>query len=398
MEGVFRNKFLLTSIFMFLVANLCFVFLMYFSASSDLKRQVQTYNTIKSTEHMARLQDADLMSKFVIVDKRETLLYFFGMDVQEDFGILTTIDGRMVKFYSSKHDINTIKTMYLFFIVLYVIGSILVLYSASSKKMCKLFRKTNNDTKMNEKTLSLLSENIHHELKTPLVVISSKLEQLQDVFETLTKEAMCMRRRKMDKLLLDSEGCINGHIDECKSMKDFELLKTHVGVIYNILDRMKDFKNMKRAEADRTLYDVIDVSFKTLKMFSKNDFNYKIDILLKKFSVDNIGNEDIINIFINHIKNSLEANATEVDVFFIEYKDGIVSTQIMDNGNGIPSDIQSKVFNTNFSTKEYSDGEARGVGLYLSKHTINTFGGDVFLIESDSRGTSFGIDIPSKRR
>lgn len=262
-----------------------------------------------------------------------------------------------------------------------------------------------SEQKLGDNTLSLLSENIHHELKTPLVVIGSKLNTLKEQFTEVIKETITYKgdcHRSVDNLILgiaeaeDKEGL---SVEAIEAIKDFDLIETHVNVIYNVLERMKDYKNIKNDNRNRSIYDLIEVSCKTLTLFSKNNFQYTIDPKTKQYMVnDALSNEDLINIFINHIKNSLEANSTKIEVHMVKYAKGIVYLQLMDNGDGIPSEAKKRVFTEHFSTKGTEHAGSRGIGLYLSKLTLNTFGGDDFLITSSDKGTSFGINIPSNRR
>ena len=63
---------------------------------------------------------------------------------------------------------------------------------------------------------------------------------------------------------------------------------------------------------------------------------------------------------------------------------------IKDNGKGIPNDIQSKIFDANFTTKQ----KGMGLGLKLTKRFIESINGNLYLLNSDSSGTTFKITIP----
>ena len=73
-----------------------------------------------------------------------------------------------------------------------------------------------------------------------------------------------------------------------------------------------------------------------------------------------------------------------------EIKDEFLSIQIIDNGSGIPQDIQNSIFNLEFTTK--ADGN--GIGLYIAKETMKEVGGDLNLVSSDENGTIFEILVP----
>lgn len=297
-------------------------------------------------------------------------------------------DGRMLMMYKSdilvySAIIYTIMVMLLFhFYTRYVVGTI-----SEDNEKSDLIKLQGAEAKLASKNLSLLAENIHHELKTPLVVIVNKLDTIKTAMEENEACKACKRCevQKTDWII-----------------EDINLVETHIDVIYNLLDRMKNFKNMKRTTENKSVYEVITVAFQTLELFSKTKFKVTIDPGLRSYMVaDKITNEDILNVFINHIKNSLEANATKLEVIMHKYHKNIIYLQLIDNGDGIPEYAVDKVFVPNFSTKGINsseDDETRGIGLYLSKTTLQTCGGDDFLIETSHNGTSFGINIPALRR
>lgn len=266
--------------------------------------------------------------------------------------------------------------MLLGFIIYHVYTRYTIISITRSKSGNDIIKLQGSEAILSSKNLSLLAENIHHELKTPLIVILNKLDNIR------TSISSC------------------DETDTIALTKDIDLIETHIDVIYNLLNRMKNFKNIKRTTENKSLYEIITVAFQTLELFSKTKFKYTIDQGLRNFIVtDKLTNEDVLNVFINHIKNSLEAYSTRLEVIKHEYKENMLYLQLVDNGNGIPKKAQSNIFVPNFSTKGVDvDMEERGIGLYLSKTTLTASGGDDFLIESSSDGTSFGINIPALRR
>ncbi len=69
-----------------------------------------------------------------------------------------------------------------------------------------------------------------------------------------------------------------------------------------------------------------------------------------------------------------------------------MSVKISDNGNGISPEIQNKIFDANFTTKE----KGLGLGLKLIKRFLENTKGEIKIISSNTSGTVFGIKIPVK--
>ena len=258
--------------------------------------------------------------------------------------------------------------------------------------------KTGKESYLSNKNMTLLTENIHHEVKTPLVIIQSKLESLQDIYIKFKSGSDNLNRREIDRHINTCNISQNVSQNESNNFVEdtFSMIFMHISAIYNVLDRMQNFKQIKHSNGNKNLYDVVTSAFITLKLYSKQQFSYVVDPCLKKYHIINLKNEDILNIFINHIKNSLEANSTRLVITANDFKNGRIKMYMSDNGNGIPSSAIPSIFSANFSTK-LADGEMRGIGLWLSKMVLTHNGGDVHVEETSSDGTTFCFEIPTEK-
>ena len=103
-------------------------------------------------------------------------------------------------------------------------------------------------------------------------------------------------------------------------------------------------------------------------------------------------NEQISQVFVNIIKNALQASPTDIIVVLnAAYSEREVQISISDDGTGIPEDIQARIFQPNFTTK--SNGN--GLGLAISKHIVEGSGGRIEF-ETSPKGTTFYIYLRKK--
>ncbi len=72
-----------------------------------------------------------------------------------------------------------------------------------------------------------------------------------------------------------------------------------------------------------------------------------------------------------------------------QIKEDKVNIRISNNGEKIPDDIQDKIFNLDFTTKE----NGSGAGLYICKKQLEATGGDIRLVSSDENETVFEITV-----
>ena len=97
--------------------------------------------------------------------------------------------------------------------------------------------------------------------------------------------------------------------------------------------------------------------------------------------------EQISQVFVNIIRNALQASPTDIIVMLnASYSDREIQISISDDGTGIPEDIQSRIFMPNFTTK--SNGN--GLGLAISKHIVEASGGRI-TFETSPKGTTFYV-------
>ena len=98
-------------------------------------------------------------------------------------------------------------------------------------------------------------------------------------------------------------------------------------------------------------------------------------------------NEQISQVFVNIIRNALQASPTDIIVVLnAAYSDREVQISISDDGSGIPEEAQARIFQPNFTTK--SNGN--GLGLAISKHIVEGSGGRIAFVSSP-KGTTFFI-------
>ena len=98
-----------------------------------------------------------------------------------------------------------------------------------------------------------------------------------------------------------------------------------------------------------------------------------LNLILNAFAVMHDGGELVIRTISKNHK------------FFIE---------IIDNGQGIPKEIQSKIFDLYFTTKK--DGS--GIGLSICKNIMEAHEGKLYFKSKVGKGTTFIMEFPAKEK
>lgn len=262
-----------------------------------------------------------------------------------------------------------IKDMSIIIVMFVLFELILLLASLKEERKTLVTILSNNESILMDNTMITLTENIHHELNTPLTIIENKIEKIKRIVDT--------------------------ECDDEINVKDFYFINQSLEQIYGVLERMRAFKALRHDKENKTLYDIIDGALNALKI-SNAGFDYFINDKLKNYKLvsTNFSNIDLLNILINHFKNSLEANTSKIYVSFIQ-DDLFFDIILKDNGNGIKNKNKINIFKPNFSTKA-EETTIRGNGLYINKTIMNGIGGDIELVETSNKGTTFIVKIPMK--
>jgi two-component system sensor histidine kinase DctS len=67
-----------------------------------------------------------------------------------------------------------------------------------------------------------------------------------------------------------------------------------------------------------------------------------------------------------------------------------VTVTVMDNGSGIPPDLQKNIFSPFYTNK----AEGTGLGLTFSRQVVEAHGGDIGFDSAEGQGTKFTVRLP----
>jgi signal transduction histidine kinase len=98
-------------------------------------------------------------------------------------------------------------------------------------------------------------------------------------------------------------------------------------------------------------------------------------------------------LFTNLFQNALEAcigkEKCRIEVHAVK-EDGIVRISIKDNGEGIPYEMQSRIFSPNFTTKS----SGTGLGLAMCKGIVEKAKGKIWFETTKGGGATFFVELP----
>lgn len=102
----------------------------------------------------------------------------------------------------------------------------------------------------------------------------------------------------------------------------------------------------------------------------------------------------LTQVFVNLLANAAQAIEGEgVITVATRHEDGRVEASVTDTGCGIPPDRMGRLFQPFFTTKP--PGVGTGLGLWMVKRTVESFGGVVEVESEVGRGTTFRVVLPA---
>ncbi|MBD2482903.1 sensor histidine kinase [Planktothrix sp. FACHB-1365] len=253
-------------------------------------------------------------------------------------------------------------------------------YEENTEKPCALI----DDLKA-EIDFEFLQQDLGEAIKS-ILVSSERLSQLVNNLHSFSYMDGNQRREInihdcIDSTLLILKNRLKQGIEVIKNYDDIPLFKCYSGqlsqvfmnLISNAIDALEDGKQNGQKSPRIEIHTQV-------KMLSEDQI---YPARLAQLSQEN----RLLYSFPTYKK------AIDQDILEIDVNSEWLSIRIRDNGNGIPPEIQSRIFDTFFTTKPA--GKGTGLGLAISHQIIREkHGGQLNFISTPGVGTEFEILLP----
>ena len=233
-------------------------------------------------------------------------------------------------------------------------------------------------------SLGVLVAGIAHELNNPIGYIKSSSEALLMLLEDL---------------LIEMESIPKEQLEEIKELSsDIEQMSSHINTgasqASEIIKGLRTFSRMDKEKVEK--YNIEDTIENVLLMLH-NAYKYHIDIHREFNEIPAIecAPGQINQVFMNLINNAVQAIEDKGNIWIkTELVGDRIVVTVKDDGPGIPTDMQKRIFEPFYTTKE--PGKGTGLGLSISLGIIQDHNGSIDFT-SDSNGTIFTVSLPLKQ-
>jgi len=240
------------------------------------------------------------------------------------------------------------------------IGALLIMRDSES------VRRIEDEIEMSRRlsASSRVTRGVGHEFKNPINAIVLHLHLLQNKMAEIDPGT----RRHVD--IIDSEirrlDRLVQRLMDIYPRRDLQLEPMDLRAL------LEDVAQLAQPEAEQHgVQVVLDLDDETLPVKVDNDFM----------------KQAILNVVINGIQAMPEGGKLTIRAREIQ---GLVTTEIIDTGSGIPLEVQDKIFELYFTTKQ--DGS--GIGLAQTYQVLQWHYGGVDFETTPGQGTTFRLRLP----
>lgn len=258
-------------------------------------------------------------------------------------------------------------------------------------------------------SLGKMTAGIAHEINNPLGFIHGNLESIDGYLKDL-KALVSL----YDKCLESGNEGLQ-RIQVFKHQIQYDFILTDIDKIMQscehgttriaeIVNKLKSFSRLDEAEKKKAdIHEGLDA---TIDLFMRQNQNITIERDYAELPKIECYPGQLNQVFFALIENAIDAVKDNGDNARITVKtcvtvdsasntegnNKVIQVQISDNGSGIPAEIQSKIFDPFFTSKDV--GAGRGLGLSLAYGIIKQHHGELHFRSEPGNGSDFFVEIP----
>ncbi len=275
------------------------------------------------------------------------------------------------------------------------------------EQVLKELQNTQAQLVQNEKmsSLSQMVAGVAHEINNPISFIYSNIEPAQEYIQSLFNIIQLYQRDYPDPGIEIQDEIESAELEflMVDLQKLLNSMKTGSERIMKIVLELRNFSRMDEAELKAVdIHQGIDSTITILEHRFKAIKKRPAIQVIKKYNnlpLVTCYASQLNQVFLNILVNAIDALDESVAIDRVptinistDVNANSVVIRIIDNGSGIPLNIQQRMFDPFFTTKAI--GKGTGMGLSISYQIIKKHHGSLKCISTPGKGSEFVIEIP----
>ncbi len=262
------------------------------------------------------------------------------------------------------------------FVTLFVLGVAVRSHFQYREQVVQLTKSLVQRTKMS--ALGEMSAGVAHEINNPLMILISNVNMIEKHIHS--NDPSLVQPGRMDPYILRSIAAANR--------------------ISVIVSGLLNFSRSENKEP-KTPQNLTSILAESLDLFQEKLKSLDIELIYEPPTGELLcecRRYEIMQIFVNLMNNAIDAclesnHAKQIELLlFKDHNLNMIEFTIVDSGNGISPETESKIMEPFYTTKKI--GKGTGLGLSISLGLAKSHGGDLFLNREFDR-TCFTLRLPS---
>ncbi|MCE9662697.1 histidine kinase [Halomonas sp. M5N1S17] len=269
--------------------------------------------------------------------------------------------------------------------------------------LIRKLEEAHNQLLQSEKLASIgqLAAGIAHEINNPIGFVNSNLNTLRQYIDDLLR--LIDAYETLEPTLTDE---VAGQLAALKTELDLDYLREDVGSLLaesidgtaRVRRIVQDLRDFSRTGATDWQFADLHQGLESTLNVAANEIKYKATVVREYGQLPAVEcvpaqlNQVFLNLLVNAAQAIQERGTITVRT---GCEDDQVWLAFVDDGRGIPAELQSRIFDPFFTTKPV--GEGTGLGLSLSYGIVQKHGGRIEVDSRPGAGTTFTIRLPARR-
>lgn len=234
--------------------------------------------------------------------------------------------------------------------------------------------------------LGTLAASVAHEINNPLTYMLGHTRRLEDGLREL---------EKLSGALPDAQRASMAAVLERMG----STLKTLASGTERIAGITRDLRTFSRSDSDESTHvDLRLVTRSVLQLVQKEiEARAQLKVDLGETAAVRGNEARLVQVILNLVVNAMQALPEDEperhQITLRTCNEGRqVVVEVSDTGPGVPYERRERIFEPFVSTKEI--GVGTGLGLFVSRNIVRSFGGDIVLVDQPHGGALFRVTLP----